>query len=542
MFLQLPKYLLPVAFLIVSNVSLAVNPNGYYNTINGKKAQALKTSLSGLLLNHTVHEYSSLWTFFQSTDMRPDGTIWDMYSSTVRTNSWGMNREHSFPKSWWGGDVNAAYTDINHLYPSDADANMAKSNYALGTVGNSFFDNGVTKVGNNIFPGYSTVSYVFEPADEYKGDFARTYFYIVTCYQDYNWRYTYMVDQNVYPTLKSWAKNLLLQWHRQDPVSSKEINRNEAVFKIQNNRNPFIDYPLLVEHIWGDSTNLAFALDTVYFEPKLATPTNDTKLDFGAVISGSLKTRTLYVKGSSLSSSVSVFLEQENDFEQFGSAVAKITKDQANNGYALTVNYHPAKTGNHSGSILIYDGGIQGSVKVNMNGFSIPLDSLKSPVPSPATAITSNSFTANWSQPGFADSYCLNLYSYSEGIRNLVKQYDSIPESGFEVVGLDAEKEYSYSLKTRIGSYLSTESSEMPVSLLSGILTATNEKGLSVYTSTGNIYFQSSNAGDIVEIFNISGQKIYRGISTGRIQLCSSLLNGLYLIKSNNTIIKVLLY
>lgn len=131
------------------------NPNGYYNNASGKKKDELKTALYQIVRNHTVLDYGSLWTVFRQTDQRQDGTVWDMYSNITRTfNSYGLNREHSLPKSWWGGDVNPAYTDVNHLYPSDADANMAKSNYALGIVGNNpTFNNGVSKVGYNTYPG-----------------------------------------------------------------------------------------------------------------------------------------------------------------------------------------------------------------------------------------------------------------------------------------------------------------------------------------------------------------------------------------------------
>jgi len=527
-------------FTLLAATCSAANPNGYYNSINGKKAQVLKTTLSTLLLNHTVHEYNSLWDFFQSTDKRTDGTIWDMYSSTVRTSTWGMNREHSFPKSWWGGDVNAAYTDINHLYPADADANMAKSYYPMGEVGTATFDNGVTRVGNNTFAGYSTTAMVFEPGDDYKGDFARTYFYMVTCYQDYTWKYTYMVDQNVYPTLKPWAVSLLLNWHRQDPVSSKELNRNEEVFKIQNNRNPFIDYPQLVEYIWGDSTNNSFTLD-VETDPELATPTNETKLDFGATITGSTKLRTLYVKGTSLNSALTVFIEQTNDYQQFGSGVKAITKEQANSGYQLTMSYKPTVTGQHQGSLLIYDGGIDGSVKVNMTGESIPIDSLKAPLVNPATAISSDGFTANWTAPTYSDYYCLQLYSVANAKSTLIMTIDSIPDNTYDVSGLDPNMDYAYSVRTRIDSYLSTESAEMPVTLLSGIIHTADEQSLRLYTAPFTIYFQAPEAGYTVELFNLSGRKIFQTLSTGHIQHMGHLSEGLYFIRYNGMIQKILL-
>jgi hypothetical protein len=142
------------------------------------------------------------------------------------------------------------------------DANSAKSNFPLGVVGSSFiFDNGVSRVGQNTFPGYSGT--VFEPAGEYKGDFARTYMYMVTCYEDYamDWRSTgtqSMLYQNTYPVFRPYAVNLLLKWHREDPVSEKEKNRNNAVYEIQQNRNPFIDYPQLAEFIWGNQKGQAW--------------------------------------------------------------------------------------------------------------------------------------------------------------------------------------------------------------------------------------------------------------------------------------------
>lgn len=528
-------------FLLAVSVQ-AANPNGYYNSITGKKTQALKTALSTLLLNHTVQEYNSLWGFFPSTDARPDGTVWDMYSSTVRTfgSTSGMNREHSFPKSWWGGAVLPAYTDINHLYPSDGDANMAKSNYPLGEVGTASFNNGVTKVGYNIFAGYSTSSTVFEPADEYKGDFARTYFYMVTCYQNYTWSYMYMVDQNVYPTLKPWAVNMLMKWHRQDPVSSKETNRNEAVFKIQNNRNPFIDYPQLAEYLWGDSTAFNFGLAVAPSIPVLATPTNDTYLDFGVSLVGVPKTRTLYLKGSNLNSAMTIYVEPTNNFTQFASAVKSVTKVQANEGVMVTMSYKPTSTGSHVGSVLVYDGGIQGSVKVNLSGKSIPLDSLKAPIPMAASSITSANFIANWNQASFAESYSLQLYAVTNGLATLVRTIDSIPDNSYEVTGLVNGMNYSYTLKTRIGSVLSGESSEMPVSLLSGIVAATDAGGLSVYANGSAIYVQAPSQGLSVELFDYSGRRLTVLLSTGHIQSFEGLSVGLYLIRCNGILRKIM--
>lgn len=242
-------------------------PPGYYNTIEGKRDATLKTALHTIIRPHTQLEYYSSSTHFRSTDWHPEGYFWDMYSREKRTSWSNLNREHCMPKSWWSPqpEYTVAYSDLHNLYPSNVDANSAKSNYALGIVGAVYeFDNGVSKVGNNTYPGYSAT--VFEPANEYKGDFARTYMYMVTCYEDYapNWRSTgteSMLYQNTYPVFKPYAISLLMKWHREDPVSQKEIDRNNAVHVIQGNRNPYIDFPSLAEFIWGNNKGQAWNTD-----------------------------------------------------------------------------------------------------------------------------------------------------------------------------------------------------------------------------------------------------------------------------------------
>jgi hypothetical protein len=109
---------------------------------------------------------------------------------------------------------------------------------------------------------------VFEPNDEYKGDFARTYFYMVTCYEEKlaDWyanstEVRATLDGNSYPGLSPWQLKMLMEWAANDPVSRKEEERNNAVFGIQNNRNPFIDYPGLEEYIWGALKDVAFSYD-----------------------------------------------------------------------------------------------------------------------------------------------------------------------------------------------------------------------------------------------------------------------------------------
>lgn len=177
-----------------------------------------------------------------------------------------LHIEHSLPKSWWGSHEWSAYKDLNHLYPADGSTNLSKNDNPLGIVsGTPTKDNGVSKIGPANYPDYT--GNVFEPADQYKGDFARSYFYMATAYEHYKnlWDITKpenMMENNTYPVFKTWAINLLLQWHRQDPVSPKELTRNAKVYSIQGNRNPFIDYPDLAEYIWGNKVGTIWNITT----------------------------------------------------------------------------------------------------------------------------------------------------------------------------------------------------------------------------------------------------------------------------------------
>ena len=160
------------------------------------------------------------------------------------------------------------YTDLHHMYPTDKVVNNKRGNNPFGETANPSWKsaNDFSKLGKCTYPGYDGV--VFEPNDEYKGDFARTYFYMVTCYEEQlpTW-YTNnaesrpTLDGNKYPGLSDWQLEMLMKWSKNDPVSEKEINRNNAVWGIQENRNPFIDYPGLEEYIWGDKKDEAFSYD-----------------------------------------------------------------------------------------------------------------------------------------------------------------------------------------------------------------------------------------------------------------------------------------
>ncbi len=414
--------------MMATGVSAAI-PDGYYNRLNGKNGAALKQAVHEVINPHTtVSSYSNLPKYFQVTDVYPrSDKWWDMYSNVTRyaPSFSGLNREHSFPKSWWGGSQSTpAYIDLFHLYPADGPANQAKSNYPLGEVANATkLDNGVCKVGYPVTGQGAGAQYVFEPADEYKGDFARTYFYVVTCYSNLTWakNYRWMLQQDDYPTLAPWAYELLLKWHREDPVSEKEVDRNELVYGYQNNRNPFIDFPDLAEYIWGNKRGENFIVSTGVTpggQAILTAPVAETTLDFGEVAVGSEAKALLFFKGENLSSPLSLLLGGQ-DKSMFTLDTRTINQQLVNSstGYYLQVSYTPTEVGEHAARILIYDGGLPGTgIYVNFHGEAREVPTLSALTAYEASDITSDSYTASWSEaPEVIDAYILTRNRYVGG-------------------------------------------------------------------------------------------------------------------------------
>ncbi|NVN95516.1 MAG: endonuclease [Bacteroidetes bacterium] len=290
------KILFSLSLILLSLSSiLGQIPAGYYDAAIGYSGENLRSALKTITTNgHSKILYDNIWNFYDNTDVYPapnNTIIWDMYTDipggtdsttlTVFTDQCGTggagaegvcySREHCMPNSWWGGLGRTTsisypqYSDLHHLYPADQYVNMHKSNYPIGQVGTaSYTSNNGSKVGSCSFPGYSGV--VFEPINEYKGDFARAYLYMATRYMDsigawvkkyptYDSRF---IIDTVTSNYKQWFINMLLAWHAADPVSSKEINRNNTIYynTAQHNRNPFIDHPEFVQAIWGGAITI----------------------------------------------------------------------------------------------------------------------------------------------------------------------------------------------------------------------------------------------------------------------------------------------
>ena len=237
---------------------LAQIPNGYYNNANGKTGDELKVALHDIVKGHHVVSYGGLLNAFAYTDCKPNGKIWDIYSNIEYSLSTGLcgdyeqegdcwNREHTWPQSWFN-EQTTPRSDLFHVYPTDGFVNGQRSNYPYGEVNNPIYTSGNgSKLGPCVTAGYS--GRVFEPIDEYKGDIARSYFYMSVRYysEDSEWGTSGMTNKS---EILPWAMTMLLRWSDEDPVSDKEIARNNAVYGYQNNRNPFIDHPEYARMIW----------------------------------------------------------------------------------------------------------------------------------------------------------------------------------------------------------------------------------------------------------------------------------------------------
>ncbi len=340
----------------VAMCTFAAAPNGsgtYYQNANGKKGAALKTALCGIIYNRTEKSYDYLWTAFRTTDKRSDGKVWDMYSNitnfTFGTDQAGnyqeegdvYNREHSFPKSWFGGEVKPMYFDLHHMYPTDGYVNNKRSNFPFGETNSPTYtsENDFSKLGPCSYSGYTGT--VFEPNDMYKGDFARTYFYMVTCYEEKladwyskNSESRATIDGTKYPAFQTWQLNMLMEWAAADPVSEKEINRNNAVYGIQNNRNPFIDYPGLEQYIWGSKTDVAFSYDNYEGSGSGTGGDPDPGTDPGDDSNYFVKITSM----NDLESGGTYLIVYENGSKAFNGALT--TLDVAENNISVTISDH----------------------------------------------------------------------------------------------------------------------------------------------------------------------------------------------------------
>ncbi len=322
----LPALLLP--FFAFSQV-----PAGYYNGTAGLSGFALKTKLHEIISQKIYsYHYSAIAGFYQQTDAdnyyENNGSVLDIYSEnpngpeteytfsqligSASAEGLGFNREHGMPQSMYYGTY-PMYSDLHYLIPTDAWINQRRSNYpyARNNGNNTIFSNG-SKLGNSTTPGYSNL--VYEPIDEFKGDVARYLLYFVTRYEGSLNMFNHMLtvsplDGTEEKGYENWYITMLLDWHNLDPVSQKEVDRNNAVYTIQKIRNPFVDNPAWVSAIWGTAadtvapqapTALAVTETGESYVKLIWQPSPDAdvlgyKIYVDGVLSGYTKTNTYYL-------------------------------------------------------------------------------------------------------------------------------------------------------------------------------------------------------------------------------------------------------
>ena len=257
-------------------------PDCPYENLDGMTSFALRKALCEDISQHTMLSYNQIRGDKAKVDVRADGKIWDIYSgynfylSDYCSNidiveGECYNREHVLPKSWWGGSTSEPmYTDLHHVYSVDAMANDKRSAWIYDEVKSTSWSNNLgSKLGTSANWSGETA---FEPVDEYKGDVARVYFYMLTCYMDKDFTqggkgYRYFSYSNGVCDFQSKSLALMLKWHRQDPVSDKEVTRNAKVADLQGNENPFVVEPNLVEYIWGTMKGKPYDCDGEVLPP-----------------------------------------------------------------------------------------------------------------------------------------------------------------------------------------------------------------------------------------------------------------------------------
>lgn len=384
--------------LLISSSAWAVDAT-YYTSLDGKSGKELFTAIGTTAntgYNGTI-TYSGIWEAYKTTDVDASNKIIDIYSDcsfTPGTNQCGSsysnvcacyNREHSVPQNWFGSSVSSsskgvAGTDLFHVYPTDGKVNGMRSNYPYGET-SSGTTWGTGKLGTSSFSGYT--QQVFEPADEYKGDLARSYFYMITFWGGYKGT---AFNQGTYGSvhftttytstggygLTDYSIALLMKWHRQDPVSQKEIDRNNGIEATQGNRNPFIDYPCLAEYLWGAKAGATFSTTSCCgsFEANFrvggsdgctacatavdpSTPTitvSGTSVDCGSVVVGNTTTATFTVSGSNLTANITL------EVTGTGFSIDKATLSPTDGTVAattITVTFTPTAAGEQNGTITI---------------------------------------------------------------------------------------------------------------------------------------------------------------------------------------------
>ncbi|MBR1809349.1 MAG: endonuclease [Paludibacteraceae bacterium] len=379
----------------------------HYTQINGKSGVNLwKAVYACTQQGYSDLGYDGLLTAYKKTDVDENGQLIDMYGGCrfAFSNSCGnyknecdcYNREHSIPKSWWGSSPKTSKqgSDIFHVVPTDGKVNGIRSSLPFGETTNFDYTYNGNKKGTSSFSGYSGT--VFEPRDEYKGDFARGYFGTMAKWElkatssagSAIFTGDYTANGNF--GLTQYGMNLLLKWHRQDPVSDKELRRNDSIEATQGNRNPFIDYPELAEYIWGNKKGQTVSLSTLVcayegqqppvVTPYISSPENGAQMQMSAC-AGETATLTLNVKGGNLSTNT-LLTVSSSDSAIFSISPSFLTPEQVAAGHDVAIIFSPAEEGNSRATITISNDSLNTiTLLVSATATTCQTDTTTQPVP-----------------------------------------------------------------------------------------------------------------------------------------------------------------
>ena len=408
-----------VLLLLITFCSSLLAQEQYYRKAEGLRGTQLKEALHDLIQPSYVLAYGGgvgkTWTGFWYTDQMENMQVRDRYSNVVRylnpdmSAVSNMNIEHIWANSWWGHIKNNAYCDLFNLYPADATANGRKSNNPIGIVdGTVSYTNGVTKVGKSSSYRADSLITAWEPADQWKGDFARTYFYMATCYSHMTslWTTTeglLTVDPNSPLLIRPWVYNLMLEWAEADPLDEIEQQRCDAIYEIQGNRNPFVDYPELCYYIWGNKSGEQFYCSEEH-GAEIFVPAASEEIDFGLHPLSRPFSAKVQVRGRGLNEGASLAVTDE----YFALGKASLSANEIHEGTDVSISVTPTEEGTYTTMLSL-----EGSGYVQQTPLTV---SFVDGIPAyPATdivcAVSSRRFNANWMNYQPDATYTLNVYT-----------------------------------------------------------------------------------------------------------------------------------
>lgn len=468
---------LPTLLLVALNCLLASAADDateqYYRQAEGLRGLQLKAALHDLIQPDFVLAYGGgigkTWSGFYLTDQMDDLQVRDRYSNTVRylnpdmSAVSGMNIEHIWANSWWGHVKNNAYCDLFNLYPSDATANLRKSNNPIGAVDVSVtYDNGVTKVGKSSSYRADSLITAWEPADRWKGDFARTYFYMATCYSHMESLWTtaeglLTVDPSSPLLIRPWVYNLMLEWAKADPIDEIEQERCDAIYSIQGNRNPFVDYPELCQYIWGDRADEQFYC-TEEHGAEIFVPEAGREIDFGLQPLSRPFARKLQVRGRSLGDGLAVSL----DSDLFLSDRQTLSSDEITEGSEVTVSVVPEAEGTYTAMLLL-----QGSGYVQQTPLRIAfIDGIPAYAASDIVcSVSSRRFNANWMNYQLGATYTLNVYTKDGSGNALTFGTFTTEDTTYQVKNVSPNTTYYYNVSIVEDGDVTVSSNEVAVEM-----------------------------------------------------------------------------